>query len=113
MESKIIIFSILLILSVYSAKISKRFNIPLLVIFIFIGMFAGSDGLGWIYYDDPDSAYFIATISLCVILFTGGLETNVKEVRPIIKEGIALSVLGVFLSVIFFAIPIHLSLIHI
>ena len=107
MESKIIIFSILLILSVYSAKISKRFNIPLLVIFIFIGMFAGSDGLGWIYYDDPDSAYFIATISLCVILFTGGLETNVKEVRPIIKEGIALSVLGVFLSVIFFAIPIH------
>lgn len=107
MESKIIIFSILLILSVYSAKISKRFNIPLLVIFIFIGMLAGSDGLGWIYYDDPDSAYFIATISLCVILFTGGLETNVKELRPIIKEGIFLSILGVFFSVIFFAIPIH------
>lgn len=106
MESKMIIFSILLILSVYSAKISKRFNIPLLVIFIFIGMLAG-DGLGWIYYDDPDSAYFIATVSLCVILFTGGMETNLRVIKPIIREGISLSVLGVFLSVIFFAIPIY------
>lgn len=106
MEEQIIIFSILVILSVYSAKISKRFNIPLLIIFIFIGMFAGSDGLG-IYYDDPESAYFIATVSLCVILFTGGLETNFREIRPVMKEGLSLSILGVLLCVIFFAIPIH------
>ncbi|HBM14939.1 MAG TPA: potassium/proton antiporter [Lentisphaeria bacterium] len=107
MEKLILMFSILIISSVFSAKISKRFNIPLLVIFIFIGMLAGSDGIGWIHYNDPDSAFFIATISLCIILFTGGLETDVNLVKPIIKEGISLSVLGVFLSMILFAAPIH------
>lgn len=107
METQMVIYSILLILCVYSAKISKKFNIPLLIVFIFIGMVAGSDGLGWIYYDDPDSAYFIATISLCIILFTGGLETDIGNVKPIIKEGLALSILGVLLSVVLFAIPIH------
>ena len=107
MEKLILIFSILIILSVFSAKVSKKFNIPLLVIFIFIGMLAGSDGIGWINYDDPHSAFFIATISLCIILFAGGLETDVRGIKPVIKEGLALSILGVFLSVIFFAIPIH------
>jgi potassium/hydrogen antiporter len=107
MNKMMIICSIVIIISAYSAKLSKRFNIPLLVIFIFIGMLLGSDGIGHIYFNDPDFAYLIASIALCFILFYGGFQTKIHDVKPIIKEGIALSVIGVVLNAALFAFPIY------
>ncbi|MCP4179943.1 MAG: potassium/proton antiporter [bacterium] len=107
MNKMMIICSIVIIISAYSAKLSKRFNIPLLIIFIFIGMLLGSDGIGNIYFNDPNFAYFIATIALCFILFYGGFQTKIQDVKPIIKEGIALSVIGVILNAVIFAFPIY------
>ena len=107
MEEIMFIFSIILLISVFSTKISKKFNIPTLIIFLLIGMFFGSEGVGKIYFDNADLAYLIATTALCFILFYGGLETRFNEIRPVLKEGIALSVLGVLFNALLFAIPIY------
>src|SRR5690606_49266 len=63
-------------------------------------MLAGEDGLGGITFDDPQIAQLMGVISLNFILFSGGLDTDWKAVKPVMKEGIALSTLGVLLSVL-------------
>ena len=107
MEKIMVLFAIVLILSAYSAKLSKRFNIPLLIIFIFIGMLLGSEGIGKIYFDNQNMAYIFANIALCFILFSGGFQTELKDVKPILREGIALSILGVLLNALIFAFPVY------
>ena len=61
-------------------------------------MLAGSEGIGGIQFDNPKIAQFIGIVSLNFILFSGGLDTNWTSIKPILKEGIALSTLGVFLT---------------
>ncbi len=90
--------SILLLISVLVSKISDRFGIPALLLFLILGMLAGSDGPGGIYFDDPALAQFIGVIALVLILFSGGLDTEWNRVRPIVKEGLLLSTLGVFIT---------------
>jgi len=63
-------------------------------------MLAGSDGIGGIYFDNPQIAQFIGVVSLNFILFSGGLDTSWQSVKPVLKEGIALSTLGVLLTAI-------------
>ena len=63
-------------------------------------MLFGSDGLGLV-FDNYNLAQFLSIVALCVILFTGGLETKFKEIRPVIGPGVVLSTLGVFITVIF------------
>jgi len=87
--------AILLILSVFASKISDRFGVPALVLFLVIGMLAGSDGIGGIYFDDPVLAQTLGTIALIIILFSGGLDTRWSQIRPIIPEGILLATVGV------------------
>jgi potassium/hydrogen antiporter len=106
MEKIMLLFAIILLISAFSTKISKRLNVPVLVIFLFIGMIFGSEGVGKIYFDNADIAYTIASVALCFILFYGGLATSIREIRPILKEGITLSVLGVLLNAVLFAFPI-------
>ena len=92
-----LLFAIILLISAFSTKISKTLNVPVLVLFLFIGMIFGSEGLGNIYFDNADIAYAIASIALCFILFYGGLGTSIVDIKPILKEGISLSIIGVFL----------------
>ena len=61
-------------------------------------MLAGSDGIGGIQFDNPKIAQFIGIVSLNFILFSGGLDTHWASVKPILKEGIVLSTLGVLLT---------------
>jgi len=78
-----IIGSILVLLAVMVSKISDRFGIPLLLLFIVLGMLAGSEGIGGIYFDDPELTQWISTISLSIILFSGGVDTHWKSInRP-------------------------------
>jgi len=97
-ENIILVGSLLLFISIIAGKTSYRFGVPTLLLFLAIGMLAGTDGIGGINFDNPKLAQFIGVISLNFILFSGGLDTNWTSVKPIVKEGIVLSTLGVFLT---------------
>ncbi len=97
-ELNFIVFSTLVILSILTIKLSNRFGIPALVLFLAIGMLAGSDGLGGITFDNPSLVKSLGIIALVLILFSGGLDTEWAEVRPILWQGLSLSTIGVLLT---------------
>jgi cell volume regulation protein A len=97
-EIILIIGAILILISVMVSKVSERLGIPLLLLFLLLGMVAGSEGLGGIYFDDPLVAQWVCTVALSVILFSGGIDTEWKRIKPLFKEGLLLATLGVFLT---------------
>ncbi|MDI6695084.1 MAG: potassium/proton antiporter [Anaerolineales bacterium] len=90
--------ALLLLISVLVSKFSDHFGIPALLLFLILGMLAGSEGPGGIYFDDPAIAQFVGVIALSLILFSGGLSTEWKSVRSVTKEGLLLSTFGVFIT---------------
>lgn len=97
----------LIFVSVISSKLSDRFAIPALLLFLGIGMLAGSEGIGKIYFDNPELAKSVGIVALIFIIFSGGFDTNWKETRPILWPGAVLSTLGVLLTAVitgFFAV---------
>jgi cell volume regulation protein A len=106
-ENILLVGSVLLFLSIIAGKTSYRFGVPTLVLFLGIGMLAGSDGIGGIHFDNPKVAQFIGIVSLNFILFSGGLDTSWKDVRPVMKEGFVLSTLGVLLTALFLGLFVH------
>lgn len=99
-ENILLIGSSLLLISVIAGKTSYKFGVPTLLLFLTIGMLAGSDGIGGINFDDPQLAQFVGIVSLNFILFSGGLDTNWNTVKPVLREGLVLSTLGVFLTAV-------------
>ena len=93
-----IVFSTLIILSILTIKLSNRFGIPSLVLFLAIGMLAGSDGLGGISFDNPSLVRSLGITALALILFAGGLDTEWSAVRPIVWQGLSLSTIGVLIT---------------
>lgn len=93
-------FSILLLVSVLASKASGWLGVPALLIFLGVGMLAGSDGPGGIWFDNPYAAQFLGTLALAYILFSGGLETNWATVRPVLRPAVTLATLGVFLTAV-------------
>jgi cell volume regulation protein A len=92
--------SLLLFISIIAGKTTYKFGVPTLVLFLLIGMLAGSDGIGGIHFNDPSVAQFIGIVSLNFILFSGGLDTNWGSVRPVLWQGLTLSTLGVLLTAV-------------
>ena len=99
-ENIILTSSLLLFISIIAGKTSYRFGVPTLILFLAIGMLAGSEGIVGIHFDDPQVAQFIGIVSLNFILFSGGLETNWTSIKPVLWQGITLSTLGVLLTAI-------------
>ncbi len=99
-ENILFVGSILLFVSIVIGKTSYKFGVPTLLLFLAIGMLAGSEGIGGIYFDNPQIAQFIGIVSLNFILFSGGLDTNWKSAKPILREGLLLSTLGVLLTAV-------------
>ena len=98
-EDLLIGASILLLISVLISKIADRFGVPALLLFLILGMLAGTERkFGGIYFDNPALAQFIGIIALILILFSGGLDTEWKETFPILKEGMLLSTVGVLIT---------------
>jgi len=97
-------FSLLLILSILASKLSYKLGIPSLLLFLAIGMLAGSDGPGKIYFDNAPFAQSLGVMALSFILFSGGLDTNWKSVKPVLWKGVALSTVGVLLTALFVGI---------
>ncbi|MGC1630586.1 MAG: potassium/proton antiporter, partial [Gelidibacter sp.] len=99
-ENILLVGSILLFISIIVGKTSYKFGVPTLILFLAIGMMAGSDGIGGISFDNPKTAQLIGVVALNFILFSGGLDTNFKSIKPILREGLVLSTIGVFLTAI-------------
>ncbi len=96
-EFFLLIVSLLFFASILTDKLSSRFGVPSLVLFLLVGMLFGSDGLG-ITFDNIGAAQAIGTVALSVILFSGGMDTKLHEIRPVAIEGVVLSTMGVFLT---------------
>ena len=92
--------SVLMFVSVVSSKISDKLAVPVLLLFLAVGMIAGSEGIGNINFDNAQLAKQIGILALIFIIFSGGLDTNWKDTRPIILSGIVLSTLGVLVTAI-------------
>ncbi len=89
---------LLLLISILSSKISGRFGIPALLLFLMIGMLAGSEGLGGIPFSDHSAAQSLGVTALVIILFSGGLDTEWSLVRPVVGRGLALATIGVIVT---------------
>ncbi len=90
--------SILLFLSILISKSLGRFGVPALLLFLGVGMLAGSEGIGKIYFDDPQTAQSLGTVALTLILFSGGLDTRWESTKPVLWRGVVLSTAGVFMT---------------
>ncbi len=98
LEHILIILGGLLFLSILASKTSGKLGVPALLLFLGIGMLAGSEGPGNIFFDDAWLAQSFGIIALTFILFSGGLDTKWESIKPVLKQGLALSSLGVLLT---------------
>lgn len=101
MEYKILTCGVLLIISLLSIRLSKKVQVPLLIMFLFIGMLAGSEGIGGIYFDDAAITQNIGNFALIFILFSGALETKKEDVKAALYPSGILATAGVFLTAVF------------
>lgn len=98
-ELILLVVSVLFFLSILAGKAGYRFGVPALLLFLAIGMVFGSDGFG-IEFENIELAQGIGTIALCIILFSGGMDTKMEDIRPIIKQGVILATFGVLITAI-------------
>lgn len=90
--------SILLLSAVVFNKIGGKFGVPSLILFIFVGILAGSDGILGIRFEDYILAQNIGILAINYILFMGGLSVDIDEVKPVFKEGFSLATAGVIIT---------------
>ena len=89
--------AVLIFASIVISKWGYRFGVPTLLLFLFTGMLFGSDGLGLEFHSHED-AQLIGMLSLSVILFSGGMDTKLRDIRPIAAQGLVLSTVGVLIT---------------
>ncbi|MBE9154004.1 potassium/proton antiporter [Cyanobium sp. LEGE 06113] len=94
----VLLAGVLLLLGIASSKFSARLGMPVLVLFLAVGMLAGSEGIGRIPFENYDLANSIGSVALALILFDGGLRTSLASVRRVWRPALALSTLGVLLT---------------
>lgn len=92
--------SILFFLSILAGKAGYKFGVPALLLFLGVGMLFGSDGFG-IEFQNIELAQTIGTIALCIILFSGGMDTKIDDIKPIAIQGVLLATVGVFFTAVF------------
>ncbi|MGV3615416.1 MAG: potassium/proton antiporter [Fimbriimonas sp.] len=97
-EPAMVVVAVLLVLSVVASRLSSRLGVPTLLLFIGIGMLAGSDGPGGLYFDDALATKNLGAVGLAFILFAGGLETTWRSIRPVFAPAVTLATLGVVLT---------------
>ena len=96
-ENILLIGAILIFCAIMISKTGYRFGIPTLLLFLLVGMGFGTDGLG-LEFNSAKDAQFIGMIALSIILFTGGMDTKLRDIKPVMAQGMILSTAGVLLT---------------
>ncbi len=117
-EYILLVLSVLILISITLTKFSENLGLPALILFLVVGMLAGSDGPGKIHFDNIYIAQYVGIVALIFILFSGGLETKWRDVKPVMWTAFSLSTLGVLLTTatlgafvhFFFQLPVLESL---
>ncbi|MDR2556102.1 MAG: potassium/proton antiporter [Bacteroidales bacterium] len=106
-QNILLIGSVLLFFSVLAGQGSQRIGVPALLLFLAVGILAGSEGLftlisgvpdSGIHFDNPLLVQYIGIVALCFILWSGGMDTKWKQVRPVLWAGTSLSILGTIVT---------------
>lgn len=101
-------FGVLLGISVMFSRASARTGLPLTLVFLTIGMLAGSEGIGGIAFENYQQAFWLGSAALAFILFDGGLNTHWDAVRSVLAPGGLLATLGVATTAALLAVGGHL-----
>ena len=96
-EAMLLMASIIFFFSIIAGKAGYRFGLPALLLFLGVGMLFGSDGLG-IQFNNPQAVQYIGMLALSIILFSGGMDTKVSDIKPIATQGVLLATVGVLLT---------------
>jgi cell volume regulation protein A len=95
-EFALLFLSVLFLVSLFATKAGTKLGVPVLLLFLGVGMMFGTDGFGF-EFEHYEAAQTIGTVALCIILFSGGLDTKYNDIRPVAAQGIILATLGVLL----------------
>lgn len=93
----LLVTAALLAVSVFAGRTGNRYGVPTLVLFLGVGMLAGVDGFG-IHFDSAEVTQFIGMVSLSIILFSGGTDTKLQDIRPVLGPGLMLATVGVLIT---------------
>jgi cell volume regulation protein A len=96
----ILVAGALLAAGLVAALLASRLRVPSLILFLGVGMAIGSDGTGWITFDDYELARTVGVIALALILFEGGLTSGLIEIRTVLGSAISLALLGTVLTAV-------------
>lgn len=105
-EHIVLVGALLLFVAVTAGKVAYRFGAPALLLFLGVGMLFGWD---FISFNSPELTQFIGMVALCIILFTGGMDTQFKDIRPIIGPGLTLATFGVIFTALILSAFIWLA----
>ncbi len=104
-EFVLLVLSLLFFASIFTDKIGFKYGVPALLLFLAVGMLFGPEGIpAWlgttdiVYKISTGSAQAIGTVALCVILFSGGMDTKISEIQPVLAPGVTLATVGVLLT---------------
>lgn len=96
-EFLLLAISLLFFASIFFDRIGRKVGMPALLVFLLVGILFGRDGLG-LHFDNIEAAQAIGSIAMCVILFTGGLDTKFSTIRPVLGPGVTLATFGVLMT---------------
>lgn len=97
-DRQLLVLGLLVLLAAASSKLSTRVGIPFLVVFVVVGMLAGSEGIGGIVFEDFSLAHAVGTTALILILFDGGLHTSIEALRRAVVPAGLLATVGVAIT---------------
>ena len=102
-EFILLLLSLLFFISIFADKIGYKYGVPALLLFLVVGVIFGSNTTASVLGTnsleiDTDTAQALSTVAMCIILFTGGLETKLNDIRSVLLPGITLATLGVLLT---------------
>lgn len=98
-EGFLLVGALLLVVSIFVSKLSFKFGVPTLLLFLMVGMLFGSDGVG-IEFNNMKYAQAIGIVAMSIILFSGGMDTKFSDIKPVVVPGLVLSTLGVIITAI-------------
>lgn len=94
----VLVAGALLTAGLAASLLAGRMRLPSLVLFLGVGMLLGSDGAGWLPFDDYELARDVGIVALALILFEGGLNAGFGEIRPVLRPVISLALLGTLIT---------------